>query len=259
MSHVEVNGARLWVEECGAGPAVVFVHGGLGDLRLWERQAWALAARFRCVRYDLRFYGRSTGPAAEWSQVDDLIGVLDALGIDRAALVGLSLGGGLALDSALAHPERVWALAHVAGGVSGLGIDPYTPEQEAAYEAALDRGDLDAAMDIDFAIWAPLGADETLRELWRATPDARGMPDGAKQLPGPPAHDRLGDVSVPTLAVVATRDPADLRARGETVARAVPRARLVEVDSDHYLTLRQPERVSRVLDEFLCSAAPLED
>jgi 3-oxoadipate enol-lactonase len=259
VPHVDVNGAALWVEESGAGPAVVFVHGGLGDMRLWERQAWALAARFRCVRYDLRFFGRSTGPAAGWSQVDDLIGLLDALGIERAALVGLSMGGSLAVDAVLARPERVWALAHVAGGLSGLPVGAYTPEQEAAYEAAIARGDLDAAMEIDFAVWAPLGADETLRDLWRSTPDARGLPEGAGPEPEPPAHERLAEISAPTLVVAAAHDPADLRARGEALARSVRGARIVEVDSDHYLTLRRPERVTRLLDAFLCAAAPLEE
>jgi 3-oxoadipate enol-lactonase len=121
---VEVNGAQLWVEESGDGPAVLFVHGGLGDLSLWEPQAGALSARFRCVRFDLRFFGRSTGPGTEWSSVDDVVGLLDALGIEQAALLGLSMGGGVALDVALAYPHRVWALAHVAGAVSGLPVRP---------------------------------------------------------------------------------------------------------------------------------------
>ncbi|MGZ4290250.1 MAG: alpha/beta fold hydrolase, partial [Gaiellaceae bacterium] len=172
---------------------------------------------------------------------------------------GLSMGGALALDLAVAHPERVWALAHVAGAVTGLGVDPSTPEQEATYDAALERGDLDAAMEIDFAIWAPLGADETLRELWRATPDARGLPDGAQPLPRPAAHERLAEVSAPALVIVAKHDPPELRARGATVARGVPRARLVEIDSDHYLTLREPARVTRILGDFLYSAVPLEE
>ena len=87
--------------------------------RLWEPQARALAAHFRCIRYDLRFWGRSESPGVEFSSVDDAIGVLDALGVDRAAIVGLSIGGGLALDVTLAHPDRVWALVHVAAGVTG--------------------------------------------------------------------------------------------------------------------------------------------
>ncbi|MGZ4335673.1 MAG: alpha/beta fold hydrolase, partial [Gaiellaceae bacterium] len=81
MPHVDVNGAQLWVEDAGEGPAVLFVHGGLGDSRLWAPQAEALAARFRCVRFDVRFFGRSTGPGTPFSNVDDAVGVLDALGI----------------------------------------------------------------------------------------------------------------------------------------------------------------------------------
>jgi pimeloyl-ACP methyl ester carboxylesterase len=255
VPHLEVNGARLWVEEEGDGPAVVLVHGGLGDSRLWEPEARALAARFRCIRYDLRFWGRSSGPGEGFSSVEDLVGLLDALEVERAALVGLSLGGALALDVALAHPERVWALGHVAGGVSGMAVDPYSPEQDAAFDAALERGDHETAMEIDFAVWAPLGADETFRELWRATAEARGLPAGARPLPRPDAHERLGEVAVPTLVVLARHDPPELRAAGETVARRVPGARLVEVDSDHYLTLREPDRLVQLLLDFLGAAA----
>jgi len=255
MAHVDVNGGRLWVEEAGSGAPVLFVHGGLGDSRLWEPQATALAAEFRTIRYDLRFWGRSESPGIPVNMVDDLVGVLDALDVERAALVGLSLGGGLALDVTLAHPERVWALAHVAGGASGLPLQ-LDPEIEAAYEAAVERGDLDAAMEIDLGIWAPLGVEERFRELWHATPDARGVPDGADFAPRPPVHERLAEVAVPTLVVVAQHDPEQLREIGARVAREVPRATLVELDSDHYLTLREPDRVSEILRDFLAANAP---
>jgi 3-oxoadipate enol-lactonase len=255
MSFADVNGARLWVEEEGEGPAVVFVHGGLGDSRLWEPQAHALASRFRTIRYDLRFWGRSESPGMEFSSVGDLVGVLDATGVETAALVGLSLGGGLALDVTLAHPERVWALAHVAAGVTGMPVNPYTDEQDAAFEEAIERGDLATAMEIDLAVWAPLGADDTLRELWRATPDARGMPDGATPGPRDPAHERLEEVSVPTLVVVPAHDPPEQREVGAQVARRINSAQLVEVDSDHFLTLREPELVTKLLEEFLVTAS----
>jgi 3-oxoadipate enol-lactonase len=254
MAQVAVNGATLHVEEAGNGPAVLFLHGGLGDRRLWEPQAAALANRFRCIRYDLRFFGRSSGPAAPWSSVDDAIGLLDALGLERAALVRLSLGGGLALDIAAAHPDRVWAIVHVAASFTGAPANLDGDEQEAAYDEAIARGDLDAAMDIDFALWAPLGVDDTLRELWRATPDARGLPAGARPLPR--TEPRLEEISAPTLVVIAAEDPAFLREHGETVARRVPGARRVVVESDHYLTLRQPEQVGELLLEFLGAAAP---
>jgi pimeloyl-ACP methyl ester carboxylesterase len=156
----------------------------------------------------------------------------------------------------LAHPDRVWALAHVAAGVSGLRVDPYTGEQAAAFEAALTRGDTDAAMEIDLAVWAPLGADETIRKLWRSTPDARGVPDGAEPQRSTPAHERLEEVSVPTLVVVPAFDPPALRAVGAEVARRVAGAQLVAFDSDHYLTLREPEQVTKLLEDFLVAAAP---
>jgi pimeloyl-ACP methyl ester carboxylesterase len=108
-----VNGATLWVEEAGDGPAVVLLHGSLGDSRLWDERFDSVAERFRTIRYDHRFFGRSEAPDAPYSLVDDARGVLDALAIDRAALVGLSLRGRIAIDATLLYPERVWALVPV--------------------------------------------------------------------------------------------------------------------------------------------------
>jgi pimeloyl-ACP methyl ester carboxylesterase len=256
VPHVDVNGARLWVEEEGSGTAVLFIHGGLGDLRLWEPQARALSQRFRCIRFDQRLWGRSETPGVEFSLVEDVVGVLDALDVERAALVGLSFGGGVALDVALTHPERVWAVAHVAGGVSGLPVDPYTKEQETAYEAAVDSGLLDTAMEIDFAVWAPLGADDTMRELWRVTPFARGIPEGIVAAARPETHARLAEIAAPTLVILAALDPPEQKDAGRRVARTVPGAQLAEVDSDHYLALRNPQQVTELLLEFLTAAAP---
>src|SRR5579862_4655656 len=104
MPVVDVNGARLWYDEAGEGEAVLLLHGGLGDSGLWEPVVPLLAEHFRTLRTDLRFYGRSAGPAVSWSWHDDVLGVLDGLGIERAALVGLSLGGRIALELALDAP-----------------------------------------------------------------------------------------------------------------------------------------------------------
>jgi 3-oxoadipate enol-lactonase len=258
VSTVEVNGGRLWYDESGDGPAVLLLHGGLGDSGLWEPVAPLLAERFRTIRTDFRFYGRSTGPAVPWSWKDDAVGVLDALGIGRAALVGLSLGGKIALDVALAHPDRLWAVAGVAPGLGGHDGGAYTEEHEARYEAAEDK--LETMMEIDFEVWAPLGADDRIRQLWRATPDANPLPDGLEPISadGAPARERLGELAVPTLVVTASHDPAGFREIGPLVAREAPDARHVELDSDHYVTLREPELLARVLLEFLVAAAPQE-
>jgi pimeloyl-ACP methyl ester carboxylesterase len=255
---VEVNGARLWYDEAGDGQVVLLLHGGLGDSGLWEPVVPFLAERFRTIRTDLRFFGRSTGPAMPWSWQDDTVGFLDELGIERAALVGLSLGGKLALDVALAHPERLWAVAGVAPGLGGHDGEPYTAEHEARYEAAEDK--VEAMLEIDLEVWAPLGADDRIRQLWRATPDANPLPDGVEPLDpaGAPAKERLGELAVPTLVVTAKHDPAGFREIGPLVASAAPDARHVELDSDHYLTLREPELLAGVLLDFLVAAAPQE-
>jgi 3-oxoadipate enol-lactonase len=253
---VDVNGARLWYDEAGQGLPVVLLHGGLGDSELWEAVVPFLAARFRTVRTDLRFFGRSVGPAAPWSWEQDVIGVLDELGIERAALVGLSLGGRIAIDVALAAPERVWAVAGVAPGLSGVEGSPYTDAQDAAYEAAEAAGDLDAMMAVDFEVWAPLGVDDRIRRLWRATPDANPLPAGVERKPvSAPALPRLAELRVPTLVVTVSHDPQVFRDIGPLIAREAPNARHVGLDSDHYVTLREPELLARVLVEFLAEAA----
>jgi 3-oxoadipate enol-lactonase len=258
MSVVDVNGARLWYDEAGSGPAVLLLHGGLGDSGLWEPVVPFLAGRFRTIRSDLRFYGRSTGPNVPWSWQDDAIGVLNALGVERAALVGLSFGGKLALDIALAHPDRLWAVAGVAPGLGGHDAAAYSEEQDARYEAAEAAGDLEAAMEIDFEVWAPLGADHRIRALWRSTPEANALPPDLAPLPesGAPTKERLGELAVPTLIVTASHDPAGMREVGPIVERGAPDARHLELDSDHYLTLREPELLSRMLLDFLTAAAP---
>src|SRR5690349_20089660 len=121
---VEVENARLWVESEGDGPPVVFLHGGLGDSRLWAPVIERLRDTFRCIAFDFRFYGRSEADEVEWRHDDDVVAVLDALGVERAAVVGLSMGGRVALETALRHPERVDAVVHVAGAVRPFELGP---------------------------------------------------------------------------------------------------------------------------------------
>ena len=253
MPTVDVNGARLWYDDAGSGPPLVLLHGGLGDSGLWEPVVPLLAERFRVIRSDLRFFGRSTGPAAPWSWHEDVIGVLDALGIERATLVGLSLGGRIAIDTALAHPERLTALALVAPGLAGHDGRAYTEDMERRYEAAEAAGDLEAMVEIDLEPWAPLGIDQRIIDLWHATPDANPLPDGVEPRPpaGPPAKERLGELVTPTLVVTVSRDPEGFRDIGPLIAAAAPNAHHVELDSDHYVTLREPELVARTLLEFV--------
>ena len=258
MPSVDVNGARLWYDEAGqrAGrspPARRARRSGL-----WEPVVPLLAERFRTIRTDLRFYGRSTGPAAPWSWEDDAIGVLDALGVERAAVVGLSLGGRLALDVALAHPERLWAVAGVAPGLAVTTATRTREEQDARYEAAepptISRRRWRSTSRSGRRSARTNGSGSSGMRRPRRTPTGRLEPTHPRRA----REERLGELAVPTLDRHGRARPGGMREIGPLVARGAPNARHVELDSDHYVTLREPELLSRVLVEFLSAAAPQE-
>src|SRR5919205_518342 len=137
MPHVTAgDGVRLYVEEAGDGFPVLFVHEFAGDHRSWEPQVRALSRRYRCIAYNARGYPPSEVPEdpERYSQArarDDIRAVLDALGIDKAHIVGLSMGGFATLHFGLTYPERARSLV-IAG--CGYGASP-DREQYRAFAA----------------------------------------------------------------------------------------------------------------------------
>src|SRR5258705_7225177 len=122
--EVELNGAHIHYPRSGRGFPVVFLHAGVADSRMWEPQAAALGDHFDVIAPDMRGFGKSQLPATAWSPVEDVLALMDALRIREAPhVVGCSIGGALAIDFALAHPERVSKLVLVGAGVSGQPYD----------------------------------------------------------------------------------------------------------------------------------------
>lgn len=107
---LDVPHGRLYYEVAGAGQAVVFVHGFTLDTRMWDDQWTVFGERGRVVRYDLRGFGRSEAEPVPYSDLDDLLALLNFLDIERAHLVGLSMGGMVLVHFTLAHPRRVHGL-----------------------------------------------------------------------------------------------------------------------------------------------------
>src|SRR6201986_1914512 len=165
-----VPGARLAYEVTGQGPAVVLVHGFGLDMRMWDQQVGHLAARFRVVRYDCRGFSASgpLDPAVPYTHADDLVALLDHLDIGDAVLAGLSFGGRVALQAALAAPHRVRGLALLDAVLDGVPWDP-------ASARALD----------EVARRVEAGGVRAGREAWLAHPlfaAARKRPDLAAAL-----------------------------------------------------------------------------
>ena len=139
---MRINGARIHCEREGDGPPVVFLHAGIADMRMWDPQVAAFATQFDVIRLDQRGFGESELPAKAWSPVADLLSLMDQLSLDTADLVGCSMGGALAIDFTLAHPDRVSKLVLVGSAIGGFAFRPEHAHLFAEVASARKAGDL---------------------------------------------------------------------------------------------------------------------
>ena len=258
-----LNGTSLAYEITGQGPAVVFIHAGIADRRMWETQVEPFAEHFQVVRYDMRGFGQTPIVAGRYAHYEDLHGLLGHLGIERAILVGCSKGGAVALDFALAYPEKVKALVLVAAAIHGLRIEADPLPQEAALEAAEEAGDLSLVSALEVQIWIdggrqPEQIDPAVRKLVYAMNlialqnDVLGL--GEEERLDPAAADRLAEITVPTFVLIGDRDiPASLQ-RYEYLIRHIPHAQKATLtDAAHLPNMEHPDIFNRLVLTFLAS------
>jgi 3-oxoadipate enol-lactonase len=262
------DGGHLEYEVSGAGPTVTLIHPGLWDMRTWDLEFTRFVdAGYRVLRYDVRGYGKSSRPepGQSYSHVRDLLELLDAADVMQTALVGCSMGGGIELDFALEHPERVWALVPVASGLGGFESteeeDEWWAQRDAPIEALIEAGRLEEAQDLRLEIWAPLGtADERgarIRQIAFDNLHEITMDESGEERPDPPAAHRLAEIDVPTLILEAEHDPAEMHRIADFLAAEIMGSRKVVVEgADHVVNLRQPERFEELVLPFLADAAP---
>jgi 3-oxoadipate enol-lactonase len=245
-------------------PAVVLSHSLGASVDFWEPQVAALARRFRVVRYDLRGHGRSPVPPGPYQIADlggDLVALLDRLGLARAHLCGLSLGGMLSLWVAAHHPARVDRLV-VCCASALLG-----PPASWAERAALVRARGTAAVaDAVAARWVTPGFRErhpervaTLRAMIAATP-TEGYAACCGAIERMDLRPDLGAIRAPTLTIAGAQDPATPPEHLAAIAAAIPGARTVVIDgAAHAANVEQPERVAALVDAHLRARPPEED
>jgi len=261
---VDVDGGPVAWREAGDGPVVVLLHGLGGSRTAWEPQIEALTGDFRCVAWDLPGYGASPpldGPLTFPALADAVAGLLDTLDVERAPLVGLSLGGMVALHAALAHPDRVAGLA-LLDTSPAFGIDGTDPDEwRAARLAPLDAGltPADFAEDVLRSVAGRGFGGEDLGQAVAAM--ARIPTDGLRAvidlLPTHDVRDRLGEISAPTLVVVGEDDAETPLAYSEALAAGIPGARLeIVTGAGHLTNLEQADAVNRLLAGFLPTTFP---
>ena len=237
-------------------PALVLGNSLGTTLAMWDAQAPALAERFRLIRYDHRGHGRSAVPPAPYEIADfgnDVVELLDRLGIERASYCGLSIGGMTGIVLAARHPRRVERLVVCCSS-------PYMPDANWAERAATVRaaGSVDAVADTVVARWlTPEYAAEhpdvraRLRSMLASNP-----PDGYAESCG--AIERmdlrplLADVEAPTLVIAGEHDPAaPPPSHAWLIADGIPGARYEVVPAAHMANVEQPELVTQLILDHL--------
>jgi pimeloyl-ACP methyl ester carboxylesterase len=252
---VRVEGATLAGERRGEGAPLVMLHGMAGCRRDWDRLVAALPAGLATLRYDLRGFGESAGEDLTYSHADDLLALFDAQEIDRAPLLGLSMGGGVALNFALSHPERVSHLALISPAMIGW---EWSDEWKALWRgvaSAARTGDLPLARERWWLhpMFAQVRASEAAPNL-RAAIDAY---HGAQWIRDPQRHelpdvDRLHTLAPPTLLLTGEHDVSDIRLIAEVIAAAAPDVRRVDyAGAGHMLQLERPAEVAAEIAGFL--------
>jgi pimeloyl-ACP methyl ester carboxylesterase len=264
---IEVPGGRLAVHDFGAGPPVVLLHAGIVDSWAWEPLTpFLLDAGYRVVAFDRRGTGASMTEDVPYSNRADTVAVLDALGLGQAVLVGNSVGGQVATDTAIEFPGRVSALVTIGSIVPTWW--PGMTEEEEAVEAELERvaeaGDPAAIAAADVRAWVdgpgqppdrvPHDIRELVREMGQAIQEAaiaRGDPGVPVPLE-PPASEQLGRLTMPVLAVCGELDFSYHRKSAEYLAANVADGRAAVMPGVAHLPgLEAPEELGKLIVDFL--------
>lgn len=261
-----VPGGELAFEVEGRGSPLVLLHEGIADRRMWNREFPLLARNHHVARYDLRGYGSSPPATSEFFPVRDLLALIDYLRMDRPLIIGPSMGGKIALDLALAHPDKVGGLLLIAPGYSGMDYDQ-VPDGKATFER--DETLSKAAADA----WAAghlEEATEHLRQLWASALTGSALDlfrsmvrDNAQEVfeersghherrEGAPAAARLKEVRVPTHILVGERDNPAMPHCANFLARGIAGATVELVPgADHLLNLSRPDAFDAALPRIL--------
>lgn len=241
----------LWHEIRGSGGPVVLLHAGGTDARMWDEQFAPLAERFRVLRFDARGFGRS--PAGAGSSVEDVVGLMDAVGFERAALVGLSRGARVAVETALAHPERVSAVVAASPMLRGYETSQEVRWFAARDEALMAQGDIEAVIELGHRFWLAgphrrledidPGLRARLAEMERL---ARPAPDA------PPPDVPLAQIAAPVLAIVGELDIDDVHEHADRLEAEVSgSAKVVVPGAGHMVSLELPDRFTGLVADFL--------
>lgn len=262
MLSFATSDGSLAYRDSGEGPPLVLLHAGFFDHSMWDAQIGAFAPRYRVIAPDARGHGASSNATRPFRPADDLAALLRRLEVGPAVLVGVSMGGGTAVDAALEHPELVRAVV-----VSGVGTsepyfeDPWSLEVLGEQNEALAAGDIEGWLNghVRFAAGPhrSLGDVDTdvanrLRAMAFRTISKHAAGESDHRVPVPRTWQRAASIDVPVLAINGALDVSDHIAMAERLVHAVPDGRAVSVENTaHFPNMEQPTEFNALLARFL--------
>lgn len=246
MATLRVDDVSLHYESIGQGEAVVFLHGFTGSIQDWKNQTAAIKDLFQAVALDLRGHGQSEAPKSEdgysiYLNCNDVLGLLDHLRIRRCCLVGHSMGGFTALQFAVDHPERLWALVLVDTSSGEWDVVPGYAELRAKLDEIARSKGLEAAFAYDAA------TNPVRIERFRIQPEQREIArqktlgtavDAYIYVPRSfgkwqSVTDRLGEIKIPTIIFRGENDAGFVRP-SSTLKEKISGAELVVVPEAYH-------------------------
>ncbi len=260
--YAPVNGAQLYYEMAGSGEPLLLLHAGVADGRMWDAQFPFFARHFRTIRFDLRGFGRSARPGGRFAHHRDVLGLLDYLDAPQASLMAVSFGGLVALDVALAAPERVRALVLGAPSISGQPPSARVRDFWAQEDAAYERGDLHEATELNVRLWVdgiyrtPDQVDTAVRQrVYEMQYHLFTLPepeDAEAEKLEPPAYGRLPQISPPALVLVGDLDLPEKVEGAARLAATLPNAQHAIIPgAAHMLNMEAPDTFNQLALAFL--------
>jgi 3-oxoadipate enol-lactonase len=249
-AFVQVDGSRLYYEECGNGPkAVILLHDGVVNSAVWDDVWAAFCKQFHTIRYDRRGYGRSPATKKPYYEADDVAALLHDRKVSQAALVASSHGGNVALSFALRYPAQVSDLVLVGPAAEGFPYSEHFLMKQVEFQNAKDQVEV-SVQNTYLIVPGHDAVRNHLRALLRASPQDLTHDD--MPLPEKPVFPYVQDLRMPTLILIGSGDIADNQAVAGALVMAVPgAARIVVPDTGHLMYLEKPEEFFALVSRFL--------
>jgi len=257
----KVNGASIFYETRGEGFPIVFVSGGgILDRRGWDNQFETFAKDYRVVRYDVRGIGKSERPQASFSHSKDLYALLTFLKITRAHVVGLSVGGAIAVDFAIEHPEVVDCLVLAAPGLSSDSKSEANLQGLKALTGLVQTQGLEKLIELTLDAPFVISKDndegrQKVRQIYLDNSDVfeSGFPVYALWEPlQPPPEDRLATIQARVLIIRGDNDSPVYASMTDKISKGIPQATTVVIPGGtHFLNLEKPAEFNEAMQAFL--------